>query len=103
MPLHDDRKPASSPLGVSASGTIEFQDVREPVHNVTVYVRVQDTSRTDASASTVAQLALGAVNITPGGRPLPFKIKGIPKNPSARYTVRVHADLNGSGVISRGD
>jgi uncharacterized lipoprotein YbaY len=88
---------------VSISGTIEFHDVRAPAFKVTVYVRVQDTSRSDASASTVAEQVLRDVNIIPGAPPLPFNIGGIPQNPKARYVVRIHADVDGDGVVSRGD
>jgi uncharacterized lipoprotein YbaY len=95
---------ASPPPGeTSISGTIEFRDVREAAHNVTVYVRVQDVGRVDASASTVAEQALQGVNIIPGAPPIPFTVDGIPQNPRARYVVRVHADVDGDGRVSRGD
>ena len=85
------------------SGSIKFQDVNEPAFNVTVYVRVQETGRVDASAVTVAEQVLRGVNIVPGVEPISFEVLGIPKNPSARYTVRVHADADDDGRVSRGD
>jgi uncharacterized lipoprotein YbaY len=91
------------PGGASVSGTIEFRDVRVPALNVTVYVRVQDTSHTDAPASIVAEQVLQGVNIVPGAPPLAFTVHGIPENPRARYVVRVHADVNGDGKVSKGD
>jgi len=91
------------PPNASVSGKIEFGDVREHAHNVTVYVRVQDTGRADASAQTVAEQVLRGVNIVPGAQPTPFTVEGIPQNPNARYVVRVHADVDGNGIVSRGD
>ena len=88
--------------GASLSGTIEFRDARE-ARDVTVHVRVQDTSRVDAAAVTVAEQILERVTIAPGSPPLMFRVTGIPHNPQARYTVRVHADVDGNGVVSRGD
>jgi len=32
-----------------------------------------------------------------------FSVPGIPQNTRGRYTVRVHADVDGNGVVSRGD
>lgn len=104
MTSKDNSNATSPPPGTtSVSGTIEFQDVREMAYNVTVYVRVQDVAYADASATTVAEQALQGVNITPGAPPIPFTVDGIPQNPRARYVVRVHADVDGDGRVSRGD
>ena len=102
------RKDPDAPLdqpagGASISGTIEFQGVREPARNVTVYVRVQDTGSADGVAITVAEQVLRGVDIPPGAPPIPFAVQGIPENARARYTVRVHADVDGNGAVSRGD
>lgn len=85
------------------TGTIEFQDVREPVHDATVYVRVQDVGRADAAANTVAEEVIRNVEIVPGGAPLPFSVQGIRLSANARYAVRVHADCSGDGRVSPGD
>lgn len=102
---HDDpgAKSARPPAGATIKGTIEFQNVREPARNVTVHVRVQDTSHADAAASTVAEQVLKDVTIVPGAPPLPFTVRGVPQNPRARHVLRVHADVDGSGTVTRGD
>jgi uncharacterized lipoprotein YbaY len=87
----------------SVSGTIEFLDVLQPALGVSVYVRVQDTAHIDAAAVTVAEQVIRGVDIVPGATALPFSIDGIPQNQAARYTVRVHADVDGNGAVSRGD
>lgn len=100
----DSAAPSESQAdGASISGTIEFQGVTAPTPNVTVHVRVQDTSRADARARTVAEQVLRGVNVAPGSPPLSFTVRGIPLDQRARYSVRVHADVNGNGVVSRGD
>lgn len=105
MTLHDASDASSDQpcSGASVSGTIKFQDVREPAHNVTVYVRVQDTGVADAAAVTVAEQVLKGVDIVPGAAPIPFEVHGIPENARSRYAVRVHADVDGNGAVSRGD
>jgi uncharacterized lipoprotein YbaY len=89
--------------GASVSGTIEFQGVSEPSSDVTVHVRVQDTSRADAKALTVAEQVIRNVKIVPGGPALPFRVDGIPENPATNYTLRVHADVSGDGLVNKGD
>lgn len=105
MTAHDESNATATPAagGASISGTIEFQNVGEPAFGVTVYVRVQDTGRADAPALTAVEEVLLGVNIVPGAPPAPFTIHGIPQNPDAHYTVRVHADVDGDGRVSRGD
>ncbi len=87
----------------SVSGEIHFQDVDEPALNVTMYVRVQETGRADTSATTVAEQVLREVNIVPGLERIAFEVRGIPQNPSARYTIRVHADVDRDDRVSPGD
>jgi hypothetical protein len=89
--------------GASVSGTIEFQDVPEHSSGVTVYVRVQDTTRADAKSSIVAERVIPDVSIFPGAKPLSFSVDKIPEDPRARYVVRVHADVDGDKLVSRGD
>jgi uncharacterized lipoprotein YbaY len=105
MTLHggSDAPSGQAARGASISGAIEFPDVREPSHNATVYVRVQDTSFADATARTVAEYVLRGVDIVPGAPPIPFAVHGIPENERARYVVRAHADVDGDGAVSPGD
>lgn len=94
----------SAGSGESAvTGTIEFQDVREPVHDATVYVRVQDVGRADAPANTVAEEVIRNVDIVPGGAPLSFNVRATRPSANSRYSVRVHADVSGNGRVTPGD
>lgn len=103
-PLDDsgDRAPSTGG-GARVSGTIEFRDVREPARDVTVHVRVQDTSAADARAVTVAEQVIRGVNIEPASPRIPFMVEGVPQNTPGRLIVRVHADVDGNGTVSRGD
>ncbi len=88
---------------MTINGVIEFQDVHDIARNVTVHVRVENSQNADASAQTVAEQVIEGGAIAPGAETLPFDVKGIPQNPKARYVVRVHADVDGDGRVSRGD
>jgi hypothetical protein len=102
-PSGSDLTSQSDPPGTSIAGTIEFQDVAEPAMGVTVRVRVQDTVRADAKARTVAEQVIPNVTIVTGAPALPFRVEGVPEDPNAQYTVRVHADVDGDGRVSKGD
>jgi len=85
------------------SGTVQFEDVRQPAQDVTVYVRVEEASRIDAPASRIAEVVLRGVDVFPGLPPIPFTIRDVHSVPSGRYLVRVHADVDGDGRVTRGD
>jgi hypothetical protein len=70
----------------------------------TVYVRVLDTSRADASAVTVSILAISDVALDlmdKGGIDFSLDIPAV--DPKTRYTVSVLVDLDGDGQSSQGD
>jgi len=94
---------STTPRARAISGTIRFEDVRRPADNVTIYVRVEEVGRLDAPASRVAEVVLRGVNVFPGSPPIPFTISELFPDPSRRYVVRVHADVDGDGKVSRGD
>jgi uncharacterized lipoprotein YbaY len=87
----------------TVSGTIQFEDVRQPAQDVTVYVRVEETSRLDAPAARIAEVVLRGVHVFPGSLPIPFTMRDVFSAPSGRYVVRVHADVDGDGQVTRGD
>jgi hypothetical protein len=85
------------------SGTIQFEDVRRLVPDVTVYVRVEEVSRLDAPASRIAEVVLRGVRVLPGSPSIPFTVHDVVLDPSGRYVLRVHADVDGDGRVTRGD
>jgi len=84
-------------------GTIQFEDVRQPARDVTVYVRVEEASRLDAPASLIAEVVLRGVHVFPGSPPIPFTMRDVFSGRSGRYVLRVHADVDGDGQVTRGD
>jgi uncharacterized lipoprotein YbaY len=92
-----------TPRARTISGTIQFEDVRQPAQDVTVYVRVEEASRLDAPASRIAEVALRGVHVFPGSPAIPFTVRDVFSVPSGRYVVRVHVDVDGDGQVSRGD
>ena len=98
---YDQTSGAPSPE-TTIRGTVDFLDVKDPVSDATVHIRLQDTSRADSPATTVAEQVIDHVNIVPDGQPLPFTLQ-MPANENSRYVVRVHADVTGDGKVSRGD
>lgn len=101
-PNSSNQTSAAYPSETTIRGTVEFQGVKDPVSDATVHIRLQDTSRADAPATTVAEQVLEHINIVPDGQPLPFTLQ-MPANENSRYVVRVHADVTGDGKVSRGD
>jgi hypothetical protein len=94
---------STTPRARTISGTIRFEDVRQPAEDVTIYVRVEEVSRLDAPASRVVEAVLRGVHVFPGSRPIPFVIREVLPAQSRRYVVRAHADVDGDGKVSRGD
>lgn len=64
-----------------------------------VRVRVEDVSLADAPARTVAERVVPAASATSG--PVRLTVGDI--DPRARYAVRVHVDVQGSGTVTPGD
>jgi hypothetical protein len=101
--LAEEPKPHVSSSSLSVSGTIQFEGVRRAAEDVTVFVRVEEVSRQDAPSSRVAEAMLARVTIPAGTSSIAFSVHGVPRAPGARYVLRVHADVDRDGVVSRGD
>jgi uncharacterized lipoprotein YbaY len=70
-----------------------------PDSAVAVRVRVEDVTRADAGSVVVGERVFRDVSL----RGLEFEVPVAEVDPSARYVVRVHVDLAGTGVLSSGD
>lgn len=68
-----------------------------------MYVRLQDVSRVDASASVVAEQVMRDVQAGGAVRLLNFAIHGNQLAPRTHYVVRVHVDVDNDGEVSAGD
>ena len=69
-------------------------------------VRVEDASRADARATTVAEQVSAGVHLPGGdGGSVPFELR-VPAglvDPRGPYSVRIHVDVSGSGTVTTGD
>ena len=79
-------------------GSVELPD-NAPETAATVRIRVEDVTRADAGAVVAGEQVLHGVFL----RGLRFEVPVDDVDPDARYVVRVHVDLAGTGVLSAGD
>ncbi|MEU6071094.1 MULTISPECIES: YbaY family lipoprotein [Streptomyces] len=67
-----------------------------------VLVEVRDVSAADAPSVVVGTQVQTDVPLRPGGR-FPFHVEVPDLDPRASYGLRVHIDLEGSGLVESGD
>ena len=86
------------------SGRIVFGGKVKSFSGATAYVRLEDVSRADASATTVAEQVIKGVSHQTGKEEaVSFILYGDPPEEHSDYSVRVHVDVDGDGEISVGD
>ncbi len=91
--------------GIVVEGQVAFRAGDRPGRAARVVVRVEDVSRADAPATTVAEQVLRDVALPPDGGALPFEV-AVPAgalDPQGRYVLRVHVDVGGTGAVTAGD
>lgn len=95
--------PEPSRTGSTIEGSITIDGLEGPVPISGLNVRLQDVSRADASSQTVAEVAIGEAEFSPG-QSVRFSVD-VPGelDVGASYVLSAHADLDGSGDISVGD
>jgi putative lipoprotein len=79
-------------------GSLSLPD-NAPHTAATVRIRVEDVTRADAGSVVVGEQVLH--DVSPRG--LRFEVPVAEIDPNARYVVRVHVDLAGTGRVSSGD
>jgi uncharacterized lipoprotein YbaY len=84
-------------------GEIHFPEVPNPVDGATLRVRLLDVSRANASAETIAATVAWDVSIAAIDQRVPFVLDVGELDPRHTYTLEAHLDMDGSGVIERGD
>ena len=95
------RPSTSEPL---VSGEILLGEEVQSFSSATIYVRLEDVSRVDAVATTVAEQVLRHVSHQAGHQSqVAIALRGTTADARARYAVRVHVDVDGDGHVSRGD
>ncbi|CAM5296495.1 hypothetical protein SALBM135S_02867 [Streptomyces alboniger] len=71
-----------------------------PRGTVTLRAQVEEITAADAPARVVSRAAQSGVDLTTAPR---LTLEVPPPDPRARYTVRVHADVDGSGAVAPED
>jgi uncharacterized lipoprotein YbaY len=89
--------------GSTVYGEIVFDESAPPFSGAVIHVRLEDVSRADAAAREVARLDIPDYSHSQGAKPLRFSLNVGDFDPSSRYELRVHADLNRNGQVDAGD
>lgn len=84
------------------SGRVRLREAIEKT-GATLRVKLEDVSHIDASATLVAEAIFPISQPLNAGTELPFTISVPEVDNRARYNVRAHVDLTGSGAITAGD
>lgn len=84
-------------------GTIVFGDDFEAFQRAIVRVRLENVTRLDAAATSVAEAVIPVVRKDSAARSLSFAIHGDALDPRARYGVRAHVDVDRDGRVGIGD
>jgi uncharacterized lipoprotein YbaY len=84
------------------SGQVLFDADSQPLSNATIYVRLEDVSRSDAQSRIIAEQVIRGVS-SQQSSPLPFEVRGDLGGEGIQVNVRVHIDVDGDGQISPGD
>ena len=85
-------------------GEIRFRDSQSPVADSDIYVRLEDVSRADGLAISVAEQVMRHASLASApGSAIPFSIEVPATGNWADWNLRVHVDVSGSGTVSKGD
>jgi uncharacterized lipoprotein YbaY len=87
-------------------GNIVFNPQPDPgvFHRMVIYIYLEDISYADAPAQVITNVTIDQISQeSRGNARVPFAIRSIPPEGKGRYSLRVHADVDGDGKVSRGD
>ena len=79
---------------------INFEETLELLSNATIYITIFDVTMADAPSKMILQRVIRNIDYNSN---LQFRIYGQIPNKKARYSVRVHVDVDGDGKVSTGD
>jgi hypothetical protein len=89
---------------VRISGIVRVPPLEAPLAKATLRVRVEDTTRIDASAALVKEFVAPEISRESGEvTPMPFDFECPPLEGKRRYSLRVHLDVGATGEVSVGD
>jgi len=85
------------------TGEAIFDNISPAFSGAIAHIILQDTTLADAAAVGIAHLDIPNISFQPGREPLAFAFPSVRLDPSKRYEVRVHIDLDGDGRVGPGD
>jgi uncharacterized lipoprotein YbaY len=86
------------------TGEILFDKDIGSFFGATAYVRLQDVSMSDAPSKAISEQILKNVGYDPNDpKPVAFSLYPENYDPTGRYIVSIHVDVNGNGVLDAGD
>jgi uncharacterized lipoprotein YbaY len=90
-------------IRATITGSVLLSEAAPETPGAVARIFVEEVSRADAPAATVARLEVPGAVLRAAGGTLPFSmaVEGI--DPAKRYAVRVHIDADGDGRIGVGD
>jgi uncharacterized lipoprotein YbaY len=102
-PLRIVQQPPRLRPDMQLRGEIHFPEVASSVAGATLRVRLLDVSRADASAETIAANVVEDVSVVAADQRIAFVLDIGDLDPRHTYTLEAHLDIDGSGVVERGD
>lgn len=85
------------------TGRIWFDDAAGPFTGAVLRVKLEEVSRADAPAREISRVVFPNYSHSPDEPPADFSMEFERIDPSHRYEVRVHLDINGNDQYSAGD
>jgi putative lipoprotein len=86
-------------------GQVQFEPDAPAFANATIRVRLEDVTLADAPARVVAEQVIpGVSHVGRSGAAVPFSLESTEGlDERARYNLRVHVDIDGTGRVTPGD
>ncbi|AWZ04240.1 MULTISPECIES: YbaY family lipoprotein [unclassified Streptomyces] len=89
-------------MSYAVTGTVTMPADAPTTRAARVVVEVRSTSRSDAPSTVTGSQSQTDLELTPGAS-VPFRVDVDDLDPGETYGIRVHVDLNGSGIVEAGD